>query len=211
MHIHTRYSQNNKCMKIKRVFFQVSFCFQAWYKCEMCMEVLTMVTAGWGPPRADPAGAIQVEKKHQPWRRRAGPSVEARLCSRTRTSPQRTRPCSVTDPRPLPGCGRRSPGYAHRSDAVPAARGKCPGAFLVCQVLMGYLLLIRCWGISGLLSGSIHHLSQVDLLRERKDHRWFGITQNSERVPTGSKSLFSIWHTTDLCMKILNKHTFLCI
>lgn len=144
------------------------------------------------PPRADPAGANQVEKKPEPWRRRAGPSVEARLCSRTQTSPQRTRPCSVTAPRPSPGCRRRSPGYAHRSDAVPAARGKCPGAFLVCQVLMGYLLLIRCWGIFGLRSGNIHHLSQVDLPRQRKYHRWFGITQKECLQVQSSYSVFHI-------------------
>lgn len=71
MHIHTRYTQNNKCIKSKRVFFQVSFCFQAWYKCEMYMEALTMVTAGWGPlplrwpsrcePGWEEAGAMKEE------------------------------------------------------------------------------------------------------------------------------------------------------
>lgn len=96
-----------------------------------------MVAAGWDSS-PDPAGTIQVQKT---WKKRAGQSVEARLCLRTRTSPLRTRPCSVTAPRPLSGCRETSPGYAHRLDPVPWVKDKCLSEHLVC--LFCHVLLLR--------------------------------------------------------------------
>lgn len=66
-----------------------------------------------------PAGSIRVEEKQQPWKKPVEKNVEARLCLRTGTFLRMTPPCSVTAPRPSPGCRARSPGDAHRSDPVP--------------------------------------------------------------------------------------------
>lgn len=52
----------------------------------------------------------------KPWEWRRGRIVDVRSCLRTQTSPQRTRPCSLTAPRPLADCGAASPGDVHRSD-----------------------------------------------------------------------------------------------
>lgn len=88
-------------------------------------------------------GAIRAEKRQEPWKKRAGKSSKARLCLRTRTSPLRTRPCSATAPHPLPGCREKSPGYAHRLDPVPSAKGKCLFTCFIDDVIV-WLYFITC-------------------------------------------------------------------
>ena len=140
--------------------------FLMLYQCKMYMEAMKMVTAGWGSP-TDPEGTVPASNTEEPWKQRGGQSVQVRsLCLRTWTSPLATRPCSLTAPRPSPGCREMSPGGAHRW----RGNWKCRCEFHVCFGLLSHdhvSFFYMKWLLSILACG--HHLSQGWWVWTKKD------------------------------------------